>query len=96
MTTSESEISNFYADKNIFVTGATGKRCCRNDNGSVTNDNYICATGFMGKVLVEKLLRDCGDLSRIYILVRAKKGVDPQQRCRAYVEHIGEKIARHK
>lgn len=32
------------------------------------------ATGFMGKVLVEKLLRDCGDVKCIYILVRMKRG----------------------
>lgn len=32
------------------------------------------ATGFMGKVLVEKLLRDCGDVKCIYVLVRMKRG----------------------
>lgn len=32
------------------------------------------ATGFMGKVLVEKLLRDCGRVKCIYILVRMKRG----------------------
>lgn len=32
------------------------------------------ATGFMGKVLVEKLLRDCPDVNTIYILVRMKRG----------------------
>ncbi|KAE8737629.1 hypothetical protein FOCC_FOCC016906, partial [Frankliniella occidentalis] len=38
------------------------------------------ATGFMGKVLLEKLLRCCPDIRRIYILVRAKKGVAPGAR----------------
>ncbi|XP_021936245.1 fatty acyl-CoA reductase wat-like [Zootermopsis nevadensis] len=33
-------------------------------------------TGFMGKVLVEKLLRSCPHLSSIYLLVRSKKGKD--------------------
>lgn len=28
----------------------------------------------MGKVLVEKLLRDCGQVKCIYILVRMKRG----------------------
>lgn len=37
-------------------------------------------TGFMGKVLVEKLLRSIPDLKRIYILCRAKKGFTPAQR----------------
>jgi FlaA1/EpsC-like NDP-sugar epimerase len=32
------------------------------------------ATGFMGKVLVEKLLRDCLQVKCIYILVRMKRG----------------------
>ncbi|XP_025264932.1 fatty acyl-CoA reductase 1-like [Camponotus floridanus] len=32
------------------------------------------ASGFMGKVLIEKLLYSCSDLNKIYILTRAKKG----------------------
>lgn len=32
------------------------------------------ATGFIGKVLVEKLLRDCKKIKNIYILLRSKKG----------------------
>lgn len=46
------------------------------------------ATGFMGKVLVHKLLTDCGDLERLYILVRAKRGVEPKQRLDEYVNHM--------
>jgi fatty acyl-CoA reductase len=38
------------------------------------------ATGFLGKCLVEKLLRSCYDLEKIYILVRQKKGQTPEQR----------------
>nr|XP_018903111.1 PREDICTED: putative fatty acyl-CoA reductase CG5065 [Bemisia tabaci] len=38
------------------------------------------ATGFIGKVLVEKLLRSCPKLSKIYLLMRPKKGVDIQTR----------------
>ncbi|CAH0699496.1 unnamed protein product [Spodoptera exigua] len=38
------------------------------------------ASGFMGKVLVEKLLYSCPDLDRIYILLRSKKGVKPEDR----------------
>lgn len=37
-------------------------------------------TGFMGKVLVEKLLRSCPKLANIYILVRIKNGALPQER----------------
>ncbi|KAJ1521680.1 hypothetical protein ONE63_003323 [Megalurothrips usitatus] len=38
------------------------------------------ATGFMGKVLLEKLLRCCPDVRTIYILVRHKRGVQPRAR----------------
>ncbi|VVD01911.1 unnamed protein product [Leptidea sinapis] len=37
-------------------------------------------TGFMGKVLVEKLLRKCGDIRKIILFVRSKKGKTPKQR----------------
>jgi alcohol-forming fatty acyl-CoA reductase len=45
-------------------------------------------TGFIGKVLVEKLLRDCDGIERIYILVRTKKGVEPQQRRDDFVNQL--------
>ncbi|XP_048862742.1 fatty acyl-CoA reductase 1-like isoform X1 [Brienomyrus brachyistius] len=38
------------------------------------------ATGFMGKVLVEKLLRCCPGISTVYVLVRPKAGQSMQQR----------------
>lgn len=37
-------------------------------------------TGFLGKVLIEKLLRCCGGVKRIYILIRNKKGKTPKER----------------
>ncbi|XP_039752666.1 putative fatty acyl-CoA reductase CG5065 [Pararge aegeria] len=52
-------ITEYYAGKAIFITGATG---------------------FMGKVLVEKLLRSCPEVKTIYILVRTKKGQSPVAR----------------
>ncbi|XP_044260289.1 fatty acyl-CoA reductase wat-like [Tribolium madens] len=55
----KSQIADFYKEKNVFVTGATG---------------------FLGKLLVEKLLRACPDLGTIYILVRPKKGEDEHSR----------------
>jgi fatty acyl-CoA reductase len=33
-------------------------------------------TGFMGKVLIEKLLRSCPDIKNIYVLIRHRKGYD--------------------
>lgn len=38
------------------------------------------STGFMGKVLVEKLLRSCPGIKNIYLLIRPKKGQSVQQR----------------
>ena len=38
------------------------------------------ATGFVGKALVEKLLRSCPDLRTIYLLIRPKRGLDVQTR----------------
>ncbi|XP_055706865.1 putative fatty acyl-CoA reductase CG5065 [Phlebotomus papatasi] len=37
-------------------------------------------SGFLGKVLIEKLLRVCPDVKKIYLLMRTKKGKDPKQR----------------
>ncbi|KAG7295670.1 hypothetical protein JYU34_021954 [Plutella xylostella] len=37
-------------------------------------------SGFMGKVLIEKLLYSCSELDRIYLLMRTKKGVKSEDR----------------
>jgi len=37
-------------------------------------------TGFMGKVLVEKLLRTCPHIKHIYLLIRSKKGKNVDER----------------
>ncbi|XP_040063608.1 putative fatty acyl-CoA reductase CG5065 [Ixodes scapularis] len=38
------------------------------------------ATGFIGKVLLEKLLRSCPGIKRIYLLIRPKRDVSPAGR----------------
>lgn len=38
------------------------------------------STGFLGQVMLEKLLRSCPDISTIYILVRNKKGKNVESR----------------
>uniref|UniRef100_A0A665T994 Fatty acyl-CoA reductase n=1 Tax=Echeneis naucrates TaxID=173247 RepID=A0A665T994_ECHNA len=38
------------------------------------------ATGFMGKVLLEKLLRSCPEVKVVYVMVRSKAGQSPQER----------------
>ena len=37
-------------------------------------------TGFLGKVILEKLLRNCPDVSKIIVMVRPKRRVDPMER----------------
>jgi len=44
------------------------------------------ATGFMGKVLVEKLLRSCPEINTVYLLTRAKRGVDPITRVHSLLD----------
>ncbi|XP_063541183.1 putative fatty acyl-CoA reductase CG5065 [Cydia strobilella] len=44
------------------------------------------ATGFLGKVLVEKLLRCCPELEAIYLLMRDKKGQSSDQRLKGFLK----------
>ena len=43
-------------------------------------------TGFMGKVLIEKLLRACPKLNQIYVLIRSKKGKSASERMSEILE----------
>ena len=43
-------------------------------------------TGFMGKVLLEKLLRSCPCVSKVYVLIRPKKGQDVKTRLTQLLE----------
>lgn len=42
----------------------------------------------MGKVLVEKLLRDCSGLNEIIILIRNKRGMNLEKRCSDFINHM--------
>lgn len=44
------------------------------------------ATGFLGKVLLEKLLRSCYNLRQIYILIRPKRGLTASDRLNKLVD----------
>ena len=39
-------------------------------------------TGFLGKIMLEKFLSACPDIATIYVMVRAKRGVEPMERVR--------------
>ncbi|XP_072938547.1 putative fatty acyl-CoA reductase CG5065 [Epargyreus clarus] len=52
-------ISNFYAGKSVFITGATG---------------------FIGRLMIERLLFTCKDIEKVYVLIREKKNASIHQR----------------
>ncbi|XP_052738996.1 putative fatty acyl-CoA reductase CG5065 [Bicyclus anynana] len=58
-------LPQFYAGRDIFITGATG---------------------FMGKVLIERLLATCPDIGRLHLLMRQKKGVTPEKRLQQLIQ----------
>lgn len=45
------------------------------------------STGFLGKVLIEKLLRTCDGIKKIYILLRPKRGIGSEQRFEEYLKN---------
>jgi len=54
------------------------------------------ATGFMGKVLLEKLLRSCPTITRIYVLIRPKKGFSVEMRLNQLLESkVSEQILKY-
>ncbi|KAL3225873.1 hypothetical protein MRX96_025347 [Rhipicephalus microplus] len=47
-------------------------------------------TGFVGKVLLEKLLRSCSGLKRVYILIRSQKGTKTPVEARGKCSTLGQ------
>lgn len=43
-------------------------------------------SGFLGKVLIEKLLRSCPEIGHIFILMRPKKGLSIDERLKKMFE----------
>ncbi|CAF4893814.1 unnamed protein product [Pieris macdunnoughi] len=43
-------------------------------------------TGFLGKVLLEKILYSCSDVKKVYILLRGKRGLTVQERLKSMLE----------
>lgn len=52
-----------------------------------TNIFVTGSTGFLGKVLIEKLLRSCDGVNKIYILLRAKRGLLSEQRFEEFLKN---------
>lgn len=71
-----SSIRDFYKDKSVFITGASG---------------------FMGKVLIEKLLWSCSDVKEVLILMREKRGKTGRERVEEFVKlPLFERIVKNK
>lgn len=49
-------------------------------------------SGYMGKVLIEKLLRSCGGIKRIYLLLRPMKGMNDAQRIHKLSNNLVSKL----
>lgn len=45
------------------------------------------ATGFVGKALLEKLLRSCDGIVAIYVMVRPKRGLGVEQRIKELIKN---------
>jgi alcohol-forming fatty acyl-CoA reductase len=58
-----SSLEEFYANKTIFITGASG---------------------FVGKVLLEKLLYSFSDVRQVLILMREKRGMSVEERLKKF------------
>lgn len=75
-------------------TGGTGGGGAISNNSRTQPDDYLPisqfytdrsvfitgGTGFMGKVLVEKLLRSCPGIKNLYLLIRPKRGQETTAR----------------
>ncbi|XP_059061576.1 fatty acyl-CoA reductase wat-like [Achroia grisella] len=86
---SANQLDNFYKEEDVAEAKEEEKRRLTKGNASKTaiqkfyKDQCVFVTGgtgFLGKVLLEKLLRSCGDVDTVYVLIRSKKGKDPTVR----------------
>jgi len=74
----DAALASLHSDKTIYKH-ATGKGHIENFYSGKTV-LMIGASGFVGKCVLDKLLRDVPDLKAMYVMVRAKKDKDPMTR----------------
>lgn len=46
------------------------------------------ATGFLGKLILEKVMRTCPGVRKIYVLIRAKKDKSAEQRFAEFFDNV--------
>lgn len=74
--------SHLLTDYSLKMTEITIPEFFKNQSVFITG-----GSGFIGKVLIEKLLRSCPDLKNIYLLMREKKGKSPQERIESIINY---------
>ncbi|XP_068621764.1 fatty acyl-CoA reductase wat-like isoform X2 [Battus philenor] len=86
---SANKLDNYYAEEDIADAKEEEKRKLTKGKAPMTEiqkfykDQCVFltgGTGFLGKVLIEKLIRSCKDVDTIYVLIRPKKGIDGTKR----------------
>ncbi|XP_063836655.1 fatty acyl-CoA reductase wat-like [Ostrinia nubilalis] len=86
---SANQLDNYYAEEDKVDAKEEEKRRLTKGKAGKTDIQQFykdqCVfltggTGFLGKVLIEKLLRSCTDVDTIYVLIRNKKGKDARVR----------------
>ncbi|XP_028039281.1 fatty acyl-CoA reductase wat-like [Bombyx mandarina] len=86
---SANRLNNCYGDEDLVDAKEEEKRRLTKGKKTTTEIQQFYAdqsvfvtggTGFLGKVLIEKLLRSCSDVDTVYVLVRNKRGKDPRDR----------------
>ena len=78
--------SSYIGFKNSFITD--GSTC--NNIAEFYRDACVFitgATGFVGKAILEKLLRTCGCLDSVYLLIRTKRGMGSEQRLKELLKN---------
>lgn len=76
-------LQEFYGGSNILITGGTGEPIVyvQYVNTSIFYRNsFYWVAGFLGKMLLYKLLHSCPGIENIFLLVRQKKGKDVHSR----------------
>ncbi|XP_012267649.2 fatty acyl-CoA reductase wat-like [Athalia rosae] len=61
------EVANFYANRNVLLTGGSG---------------------FLGRLLTERILRSCPNINQLFLLLRAKKGKTPHERFKELFDDV--------
>lgn len=72
-------IAPIFKGRHILITGGERHKPIINSNCELKFVFFVSGTGFMGKVLIDKLLR-MTEVGKIYMLMRVKKGIEPKQR----------------